>query len=87
MPMYSFYCQWCNKTSEEMFHIKDRKQFIICPNCGGEAQRIISSAIQRVEPTWLDSAKRQLHEQDRHKIKDRNDLDKYMKREGIIQIG
>lgn len=86
-PLYEHYCQECDQITENICHIEDRKQFIECLHCGGSAERIISSAIQRVEPTWLDSAKRSLHSDIRHTIRDRNDLQRHMKKEGIEQIG
>jgi putative FmdB family regulatory protein len=87
MPLYEHYCQWCNEITEVFCRIDDRKQFVICNECGGSAERIISSAILRVEPTWLESAKQGIHSQDRDKIRDRNDLHNYMRNEGIDQVG
>ena len=87
MPLYEHYCAECNQITEHVCKIDDRKQFVPCEHCGGSAERIVGSAIQRVEPTWLDSAKYGLHEQDRHMITDRNSLNSYLKREGLEQIG
>ena len=87
MPTYDHYCPECDTITEELCRIADRKQFIVCKQCGGSAERIISAAIQRVEPTWLESAKQQLHSDSRDQIRDRHDLKRYMKREGIEQVG
>jgi len=87
MPTYEHFCQACETITEEFCSIADRKQFVICKQCGGSAERIISSQIQRVEPTWLESAKRNLHADSRHTIRDRNDFHRYLKREGIEQVG
>jgi len=87
MPLYEHYCAECDTITEEVCKISDRKQFVICKTCGGSAERIISAAIQRVEPTWLDDAKRSLHHQDMDSVRDRNDLTRYLKKEGIEQIG
>ena len=87
MPLYEHYCQSCETITEEVCKIDDRKQFVVCKKCQGSAERIISSNIQRVEPTWLDDAKRSLHSDSRHEIRDRNDLHRHMRREGIEQIG
>lgn len=86
MPLYEFYCIPCDAIHEQISKIADRKQFIICPGCGASAERIISARIERVEPLWLDDAKRSLRPEDRHKITDRNDLTRYMRKEGINQI-
>jgi len=87
MPTYDHFCQACETTTEEFCSIADRKQFVVCKQCGGSAERIISSQVQRVEPTWLESAKRSFRPEDRTQINDRNDLHRYMRREGIEQIG
>ena len=87
MPLYEYLCKDCTKTCDEVFSIADRRLMIECPHCGGEATRIIGSNIQRVEPTWLDDAKRQLQPDSRDQIRDRNDLARHMKQEGIEQIG
>ena len=87
MPLYEHFCNNCNHITEEFCKIDDRKQFIVCENCQGSAERIISAQIQRVEPTWLDEAKRQLQPDSRDAIRDRNDLKKHMQKEGIAQIG
>jgi putative FmdB family regulatory protein len=87
MPLYEHYCQHCDTITEDMCRIDDRKQYIPCSKCGGSAERIISAAIQRVEPTWLESAKGQLHADSRDKIRDRNDLQRHMRKECIVQVG
>lgn len=87
MPTYDHYCHGCNQTTEHICRIADRKQFIPCRYCGGSAERIISAQILRVEPTWLDDAKRQLQPDSRDQIRDRNDLHRHLKREGIEQVG
>lgn len=87
MPLYDHYCQECDQITEEVCKIADRKQFVVCKHCGGSAERIISAAIQRVEPLWLESAKANLHGDNVHQIKDRNDFDRYLKKEGIAQVG
>ena len=56
MPLYEHYCTECDTITENVCKIVDRKQFIPCPECGGSAERIISSHIERVEPTWLPAA-------------------------------
>jgi len=87
MPLYEHYCTECDTVIEHTCKIADRKQFVPCTKCGGNAERIVSAAIQRNEPTWLDDAKMGLHSQDRHQITDRNSLNRYMQREGIAQVG
>lgn len=86
MPTYEHFCHDCSELTEVVCKIDDRKQFVVCPKCGGNAERIISAQILRVEPTWLESAKRQLHPDSRDSIRDRNDLHNYMKKEGISQL-
>ena len=86
MPLYEHHCPDCGEITEVVCAIDERKQFIPC-QCGGSAERVIGAAIQRVEPTWLESAKDGLHAQDRHLITDRNSLRQYMRREGIEQVG
>jgi len=85
--LYEHYCAQCDGITEEVCSMDERKQFIMCDHCGGSAERIISSQIERVEPTWLDDAKRQLQPDSRGYINDRNDLNAHMKKEGIEQIG
>lgn len=87
MPLYEHYCEACGSITEHVCKIDERKQFIQCFHCGGSAERIVSAAIQRVEPTWLESAKDGLHSQDRHKITDRNSFNAYLKLEGLSQVG
>ena len=87
MPLYGFNCWRCGHETEASFKIIERPDQIYCEICGEAATRVISSRIERTEPTWLDDAKRQLHEDSRDQIRDRNDLYRYMKREGINQIG
>lgn len=86
MPVYDHYCSNCDTITEVACKIRDRKQFAKCKSCGGSAERIITSNIQRVEPTWLDSAVANLADEARSQISDRNDFDRYCKREGIAQI-
>jgi len=89
MPVYDHLCSDddCNEIFEVYCPIADRKQFAMCPKCGSPAERIISSRVERQEPTWLDDAKRQMHPDARASIRDRNDLQRHMRREGIDQIG
>jgi putative FmdB family regulatory protein len=87
MPLYDHYCSQCDTITEEICHINERKQFIPCKNCGASAERIITAKIQRVEPTWLNDAKRSLNPEARASIKDRNDLASYCRKEGIEHIG
>ena len=87
MPLYEHYCQGCDQITEEFCKIDDRKQFVVCKHCGGSAERIISATIQRVEPSWLESAKANLHGDNKHTIRDRNDFERYLKKEGIAQAG
>lgn len=87
MPLYEHYCSNCDNITQVVCKIDDRKQFVECKHCGGSAERIISAQIARVEPTWLESAKRQLQPDSRAQIRDRNDLVRHMRKEGIEQIG
>ncbi len=87
MPLYDHYCPECGKTTEHVCKIDERKQFVPCSHCGGSAERVCGAAIKRVEPVWLESSLQGLHSQDRHLITDRNSFDKYLKREGIAQVG
>lgn len=87
MPLYEHYCTECDGISEDVCRIDDRKQFIKCRHCGGSAERVISASIQRVEPTWLDSAVSNLADEARGEIRDRNDFNRYLKREGLEQTG
>lgn len=87
MPLYEHYCQHCDRITEVICSMDERRQFVVCEHCGGSAERIISSQIARVEPTWLESAKLSLHSDARAQIRDRNDLHRHMRKEGIEQIG
>lgn len=87
MPTYDFCCQDCGTTAEHFFKMVDCKPFVTCAKCGGSAKRILACKILRVEPTWLESSKLSFPEEDRAGIRDRNDLHRYMKQEGISQIG
>lgn len=87
MPIYDHHCHSCGHTTEHFCKIDERKQFIECSHCGGSAERVVSAAIQRVEPLWLESSLQGLHSQDRHLVTDRNSFNAYLKREGIAQVG
>jgi len=43
MPRYDYQCRECGYIFEEDFSIEKRLQFVQCGNCGGVAERIISS--------------------------------------------
>ncbi len=87
MPLYEYVCNTCTGATQVMSSIDDRKLHVPCQTCGKPAGRVIGSQILRTEPTWLDSAKRSLQPDDREQIRDRNDLNAYMKKEGVDQIG
>lgn len=43
MPTYEHYCQSCDHITEHVCKIAERKQFVLCEECGGSAERIISA--------------------------------------------
>ena len=38
MPLYSYRCERCNLTFEELTSM-DRRDEVVCPECGGEVRR------------------------------------------------
>lgn len=42
MPIYEYRCSKCNKVFEEWTHHFDSPEHKVCPECGGDAERIIS---------------------------------------------
>jgi putative FmdB family regulatory protein len=87
MPVYSHWCQSCQKETENICSIKDRKQFVVCDHCGGSAERIITAKIQRDEPLWLDSAVSNLADDAAPQIKSRTEFNKYLAANNIVQRG
>lgn len=87
MPVYDHYCSQCDSIVEHICKVAERKQFVPCPHCGGSAERIITSHIQRDEPVWLDSAVDNLADEARNVISNRTDFNKYLSQNGIIQRG
>lgn len=87
MPTYEVLCEECGRITEYICCVDERTKVVVCSYCKGPTERIIGSNIQRLEPTWLQSAKRSLQPEARSGINDRNDLDRYLKKEGIEQIG
>lgn len=43
MPLYEFTCERCGKSFEELKSLADRDEPGICPDCGAEAKRELSS--------------------------------------------
>lgn len=87
MPVYDHYCTVCDTITEIVCKIADRKAFIVCPDCGGMAERIVSSQILRNEPTWLGSAVDNLHDEAKAEVRDRSDYNRYLKQHGIVERG
>jgi len=87
MPIYDHLCSVCGHTEEVICKVEARLPYITCSACGAPAARVVAAQIQRVEPTWLEDAKRQLQPDSRHKIYDRNSFHRHMRQEGISQIG
>lgn len=42
MPIYEYHCPKCQKIFEEWVHISEGQSTVPCPDCGTEAQRIMS---------------------------------------------
>lgn len=89
MPVYEHHCPGCDTITEETCKIADRKQFVVCRECGGSAERIISGSqgIQRDEPTWLNSAVDNLADEAKVQIRDRSDFNRYLNDHGINHVG
>ncbi len=41
MPLYEYYCEKCDKVFEALRSIRESAGSAPCPDCGGEAQRIM----------------------------------------------
>ena len=41
MPVYEYYCQPCDRVVEALRFMRDSDQSVLCPACGGEADRIM----------------------------------------------
>ncbi len=41
MPLYEYYCESCDKVFERLRAISDSEKPAACPDCAGEAERIM----------------------------------------------
>lgn len=41
MPLYEYYCEACDKVFEILRALRDSEKSAVCPDCGGEAERIM----------------------------------------------
>lgn len=86
MPLYEYECPNGHK-AEEVRTVAERNNNLICRECGEQTRRIISSNIRREEPTWLPSALQNLAADAKHVCTDRSSFNRYLKEQGLSQIG
>lgn len=89
MILYEHLCIDCNKITDNICTIAERKQEIVCQHCGGLARRIISSHIERQEPTWLPDAINHAvpHGGDVRRPADRNEFNQFLRENRIEHAG
>ncbi len=85
MILYEFECG-CGHIQEEVLSIDRRNDFVRCDACGAQTTRLICSHIERVEPTYLDEMKHQLHPRDRGRVTDRHSWNKVLKEKGLVTV-
>jgi putative FmdB family regulatory protein len=42
VPIYTYECEHCKSSQEEMFSLKSRPEFITCNTCGKNARYVLS---------------------------------------------
>lgn len=88
-PLYDFFCDNCNKTIEQVYHIEACPKSIEC-TCGRQARKIITiGGIQtdRNVP-WLPSVIDQLKpDYDTRPVETRTEFKHYLKDNGLVWIG
>lgn len=87
--IYEHYCQGCDTVTEDICKMDDRKQFIVCKECGGSAERFISArqGIQDSDPTWLPAAVESAVALGETNVpSNRQDYNKYLKNNGITCV-
>ena len=52
MPIYEYYCNFCDKTYEKLQKMNSSKK-IVCPSCKGLAKRVISTSHSFRDPSWM----------------------------------
>lgn len=86
MPLYEYECpNW--HVTEEVKTVAERNNNPACRECGEQTKRIIASNIRREEPTWLTSALQNLADDAKHVCTDRSSFNRYLKEQGLNQIG
>ena len=48
MPTYNYECQKCDHKFEEFRQIKDRRNGVVCHECGSEAVELIPAAVDHI---------------------------------------
>ena len=88
MPLYGHECKDCGNEFDDFRKLENYNLKPPCPDCGSrDTLKVVGSAVQRVEPTWLPSACDVLLEDgnDVPPITDRNEFNRHLKRKGIEQ--
>ena len=61
MPIYEWYCQVCEKITEQIVSVEEAEDTIECVYCGGPASRIISLSTFQLKGNpdgWYSPAKK-----------------------------
>jgi putative FmdB family regulatory protein len=88
MPIYSYDCRFCKKTTEEFHKISRIPKRIRC-QCGHVARKVLSergAVITDGSPKWLESAKLTLPDSAKH-IETRSDWRRFLKARHLECIG
>lgn len=86
MPLYEYECQ-CGYVYEEIKTVAERDNNPACRECGEQTRRIIVCNVRREEPTWLQSALQNLAADAKHVCTDRSSFNRYLKEQGLSQVG
>ena len=93
MPLYDYECQRCGQVTERAYSIHDFPNTIECPECHGEARKIISTGKGGIQcdsindVQWLPSALKTLQPDWERPIESRKEYNQYLKDNNIIAAG
>lgn len=86
MPLYEYECTECKHNFDRFFPLSEWDNKPLCPECGKESKKVLTSNIQRDEPTWLDDTVRGVLQDPSEKpITNRTEYKRHLKDNGIIE--
>ena len=90
MPLFSYFCEDCQKETEFFTPLNALPLTIPCSACGRDARRVIvkgHGGFQSTSPTWLDDAHAGLKDPSEPPFESRTDWKKHLKENDIIERG